>query len=162
MAVSASGSGPWAGRWTPMLGLWEGGGVKACACDPLRTGDLGTVDDDGWIRVVDRRKLLILRGGANVYPAEVERVLLGFPGVAGAAVFGIPDERLGERVAALVEVHQDEPHPTAPALESYCAEHLARYKIPQVWGFVDTLPRNSMGKVIRTGLPGLLAGTLSV
>ena len=67
------------------------------------TGDIGSVDAEGWLRVVGRKKLVIVRGGANVYPAEVERILTACPGVAAAAVFGVPDERLGERVAALVE-----------------------------------------------------------
>jgi long-chain acyl-CoA synthetase len=160
LCVSASASGPWADTWTPMRGLWEGQGVTPSGPGPLRTGDLGTVDDDGWLRVVDRRKLLIVRGGANVYPAEVERVLLGFPGVAAAAVFAIPDERLGERVAALVESKEGERHPAAPALQTYCAEHLARYKIPEVWGFVEALPRNAMGKVIRGELVGLLGASV--
>jgi long-chain acyl-CoA synthetase len=160
LCVSARGSGSWANQWTPMLGLWRGDAVEPSAPGPLRTGDLGTVDEDGWLRVVDRRRLLIVRGGANVYPAEVERVLVSFPGVAGAAVFGIPDERLGEKVAAVVEAQQGGRHPSAPALETYCAEHLARYKIPEVWGFVEALPRNAMGKVIRGELIGLLGASV--
>ena len=66
------------------------------------TGDVGWVDEDGWLTMVDRKKLMIVRGGANISPAEVESVLLGHPAVAAAVVFGLPDERLGERVAALV------------------------------------------------------------
>jgi long-chain acyl-CoA synthetase len=160
LCVSAADSGPWADMWTPMLGLWDGEGVTPGGPGPLRTGDLGTVDGNGWLRVIDRRKLLIVRGGANVYPAEVERVLLGYPGVAGAAVFGIPDERLGEKVAVLVESKEGEQHPSASALETHCAENLARYKIPEVWGFVEALPRNAMGKVIRGELVGLLGASV--
>jgi long-chain acyl-CoA synthetase len=155
LCISAQTSGPWAGQWTPMLGLWQGDGVAPPPAGPLRTGDLGTVDD-GWLRVVDRRKLLIVRGGANVYPTEVERVLQGVPGVTGAAVFGIPDDRLGERVAALIERRQPKERPSTVDLEAHCAKHLARYKIPEVWGFVDSLPRNAMGKVARAELVALL------
>jgi long-chain acyl-CoA synthetase len=155
LCISASTSGPWANQWTPMLGLWQGDHVAPAATGPLRTGDLGTVDG-GWVRVIDRRKLLIVRGGANVYPAEVERILLGVPGVAGAAVFGVPDDRLGEKVAALVEAAKDSPRPSTAQLAKHCGDNLARYKIPEVWGFVDALPRNAMGKIVRPQLPGLL------
>lgn len=157
LCVSATTSGPWAHLWTPMLGYWQGDDAAPSVPGPLRTGDLGTVDGAGWVRVVDRRKLLILRGGANVYPTEVERVLLDCPGVAGAAVFGIPDDRLGERVAALIEPDGSGPV-SAGRLAQHCATRLARYKTPEVWGFVDSLPRNAMGKIIRPALPGLLAG----
>lgn len=154
ICVSAAGSGDWAGLWTPMLGEWSAGSVVPVAPGPLRTGDLGALED-GWLRIRDRRKLVVVRGGANVYPAEVERVLLAIPGVAGAAVFGVPDERLGERVAAAVE-----PAPgaalTPEDLASACREQLSSYKVPERWAVVGTLPRNAMGKVVRPDLPGLL------
>jgi long-chain acyl-CoA synthetase len=158
LCVSATPSGPWARRWTPMLGYWQGSEVTPLPPGPLRTGDLGTVDEHGWVRVVDRRKLLIVRGGANVYPTEVERVLLEAPNVAGVAVFGVPDDRLGERVAALIETgsRDDDEGRWAGELAEHCAKSLARYKIPDVWGFVEELPRNAMGKVLRPQLPGLL------
>jgi long-chain acyl-CoA synthetase len=135
--------GPWAGAWTPALG----------ATAPVPTGDIGTVDAEGWLTVVDRRKLVIVRGGANVYPAEVERVIRLHPAVAEVAVFGIPDERLGEKVAALVQLSEET---DLGVLRAVCAGQLARYKVPEVWGVVDTFPLNAMGKIIRTGLPGLL------
>lgn len=159
LSVTAATTGPWAGQWTPMLGHWEDGEVLP-ASEPLVTGDLASLDDT-WVRVVDRRKLLIVRGGANVYPAEVERVLAGAPGVAAAAVFGLPDDRLGERVAALVEPRQNEagttPVISAEELSGHCETNLARYKIPEVWGVVDALPRNAMGKIVRQDLRELLA-----
>ena len=121
----------------------------------LRTGDVGLVDSDGYLHIRDRLSLLIIRGGANVYPAEVERVLAAFPGIAAGAVFGVPDERLGERVAALVE-----PRPGATVdldeLREFLGANLARYKVPDRLAVVDTLPRNAMGKVVRTGLVELL------
>jgi acyl-CoA synthetase (AMP-forming)/AMP-acid ligase II len=148
-------SGPWAGEWTPMLGHWEDGAVQP-ARDAKLTGDIGTVDANGWLTVVGRKKVVVVRGGANVYPAEVERVLTANPDVAAAAVFGVPDERLGERVAALVEPVTGDVD--LQQLQEECARQLARYKVPEVWATVPHLPVNAMGKVIRTGLADLLTG----
>ncbi len=96
-----------------------------------------------------------MRGGANVYPAEVERVLAAAPGVAGCAVAGVPDERLGERVVAVVELAPgtawDE-----PAVRAHCEAALARYKVPERFVVVPALPRNAMGKVVRADLPDLV------
>ena len=82
--------GPWAGAYTPMLGYWRDNEVESFDSDELLTGDLGFVDTAGNLIVRDRKKLLIIRGGANVYPAEVERVLDCAPGVCASAVLGIP------------------------------------------------------------------------
>ncbi|MGN6474938.1 MAG: class I adenylate-forming enzyme family protein [Mycobacteriales bacterium] len=153
LCLSARSDGEWAGRWTPYLGVWHQGKVTDPPAQPVATGDYGVVDSDGWLTVLDRIKLLIVRGGANIYPAEVERVLLAQEGVAGVAVFGIPDERLGERVGALVELQTDV---TVDALAAACRDQLADYKVPERWGIVDKLPRNAMGKVVRTGLVDLL------
>ncbi len=146
-------AGRWAGVWRPMLGVWENGRVRAVADEA--TGDIGSVDAAGWLRVVGRKKLVIVRGGGNVYPAEVERVITSCPGVGAVAVFGVSDERLGERVAALVEplaagVDLDQ-------LRQACGQELARFKVPELWATVSKLPTNAMGKVIRTDLPALLA-----
>jgi len=155
LTVRATASGPWAGAYTPMLGLWNGAGVVPPP-DPLYTGDLGSVDDDGWLRVVGRRKLVIVRGGANVYPAEVENIVKAFPGVRDAVVFGMPDDRLGERVCALIERVGDGEHTlNGPDLHRHCMAQLAKYKIPECWAVTAALPRNAMGKVVRTGLPAL-------
>jgi acyl-CoA synthetase (AMP-forming)/AMP-acid ligase II len=161
LCIAAADSGPWANQWKPMLGWWQDGDVQPAPPGPLRTGDLGTIDDAGWVRVVDRIKLLIVRGGANVYPSEVESVLLEHPSVAGAAVFGIEDDRFGERVAALVEIRAGTAEPTGEDLAELCAIALAHYKIPEVWGFVPTLPRNAMGKVVRRDLADMLSRTAS-
>jgi acyl-CoA synthetase (AMP-forming)/AMP-acid ligase II len=148
--------GPAAGddRYRLMLGYWERAEATSAALagGELHTGDIGFLDDHGFLHLRDRKSLVILRGGANVYPAEVERVLLDAPGVVASAVFGVPDERLGERVMAIVETEAlDE-----DAVRAHCEANLARYKVPERFVRVDQLPRNAMGKVARTELPGFL------
>ena len=144
-------------RYRPMLGYWDrpSATAEALVDGELRTGDVGFLDDGGFLHVRDRLSLLIIRGGANVYPAEVERVFAEFPGVAASAVLGVPDERLGERVMALVE-------PVAgadldlDALQRHLEANLARYKVPERIVVVEAFPRNAMGKIVRKDLPGLL------
>lgn len=147
--------GPADDRYQLMLGYWERPEATAAALagGELHTGDVGFVDDDGYLHVRDRKNLVIIRGGANVYPAEVERVLLEAPGVSAGAVLGLPDERLGERVVAVVEATADFDE---DAVSAHCLVHLAKYKVPERFVVVDALPRNAMGKIIRTDLPDLL------
>jgi long-chain acyl-CoA synthetase len=145
------------GRYRTMLGYWERPDATAETLrgGELHTGDIGFLDDDGVLHVRDRKSLVILRGGANVYPAEVERVLLEHPAVESGAVLGVPDERLGERVAAVVQP----PAGTAVDVDDVRAHllaNLARYKVPEQIAVVEALPRNAMGKIVRTGLPALL------
>jgi malonyl-CoA/methylmalonyl-CoA synthetase len=113
------------------------------------TGDLGAWDDDGYLRIVGRSKELIISGGYNVYPREVEDVLRSHPAVADVAVVGQPSDEWGETVVAVVV-------PNGPVdaddLKAYCAGRLARYKRPRVVRFVDDLPRNALGKVLRDQL----------
>lgn len=146
--------GPADHRYRCMLGYWERpeATAEALVNGELRTGDLGAMDADGFLHVLDRRSLLIIRGGANVYPAEVERVLLEAPGVAACAVLGIPDERLGERVVAVVEGEAID----GGALRTHCLAQLAAYKVPERFITVAALPRNAMGKIVRKDLPALL------
>jgi long-chain acyl-CoA synthetase len=158
LCLSPRSESEWAGRWKPYLGVWRNGEVVDPPSAPLQTGDYGVVDSEGWLTVLDRLKVLIVRGGANVYPAEVERVLLAEDGVAGVAVFGVPDERMGERVAALVETDGEV---DVDALAAACRRQLADYKVPERIEMIDALPRNAMGKVVRTGLADLLEGSSS-
>jgi acyl-CoA synthetase (AMP-forming)/AMP-acid ligase II len=150
ITVRANREGPWADLYQPMLGYLGhlDATIKSVRNGALHTGDIGQLDPDGRLFVRDRRNALILRGGANVYPAEVERVLLEAPGVKGASVIGIPDDRLGQRVAAAVEpeigINLD-----PQTLSGFCSTHLARYKVPEFWK-VASLPRNAMGKIVRT------------
>jgi long-chain acyl-CoA synthetase len=110
----------------------------------LHTGDMGRFDEDGYLYIVERKKDLIIRGGFNIYPRDVEEVLATHPAVIEAAVVGIPSDRLGEEVKAFVVVNGPV---DAEALMAFCRERLANYKTPSVIEFVDALPRNAIGKV---------------
>jgi long-chain acyl-CoA synthetase len=144
-------------RYRLMLGYWERPDATAAtlAGDELHTGDLGFLDEDGYLHVRDRKSLVVIRGGANVYPAEVERVLQEVPELAAAAVVGVPDERLGERVAAVVELAAGAAF-DEDAVRAHCLANLARYKVPERFVVVEALPRNAMGKVVRAALADLL------
>jgi malonyl-CoA/methylmalonyl-CoA synthetase len=112
----------------------------------FRTGDLGAFDDDGYLSIAGRSKELIITGGYNVHPREVEEVLLAIPGVREAAVVGRPSPEWGESVTAVLVV--DEPV-DADAVRAHAATQLAAYKVPKAVEFVDALPRNAMGKLVR-------------
>lgn len=144
-----------------MLGYWHNpeASARTVRGDLLHTGDVGFLDADGYLHVQDRHESLILRGGANVYPAEVERVINDFPGIAASCVVGVPDDRLGARVAAVIELEGTAPAGEAyegdapddhridiEALRAHCRANLARYKVPEAF-VVRSLPRNAMGKV---------------
>jgi long-chain acyl-CoA synthetase len=134
-----------------MHGYWGNpeASARALRGGVLHTGDVGFLNAEGYLHVQDRHQSLILRGGANVYPAEVERVMLDFSGIAASCVVGVPDDRLGSRVVAVVELDgpdQDERRLDTDALRAHCLANLARYKVPEVF-LVRTLPRNAMGKV---------------
>jgi O-succinylbenzoic acid--CoA ligase len=147
-------SGPLAGSYTPMLGYWKEGVIEPPAEADLATGDVGCFDAAGNLFLRGRKTLLIIRGGANIYPADVERILEGAPGVVASAVIGLPDARLGQRVVAVVEVATG--LAVAPEdLRRHCGEHLARDKVPEEIVIVDRLPRNAMGKVQRGQLADL-------
>jgi long-chain acyl-CoA synthetase len=114
-------------------------------------GDLGWLDEDGYLFLADRRTDLIISGGVNIYPAEVETALLEDPDVVDAAVFGLPDERMGQKVHAVVEVRAGAER-DAEALLGRLAERLADYKRPRAVEFVDVLPREANGKVVKARL----------
>jgi fatty-acyl-CoA synthase len=112
----------------------------------LLTGDVAERDEEGFYRIVGRIKDLVVSGGENVYPAEIEAVLMGHPAVLEAAVVGVPDDRWGEVCAAFV-VLRDGHAVREPELREHCHERLARFKVPKTFAFVGELPRSSMGKV---------------
>jgi long-chain acyl-CoA synthetase len=142
--------GPWAFVYTPMLGYWRQPDESARALKDglLHTNDIGLLDADGYLFLKDRKHDMILRGGANVYPAEVERVLAQHPAVVSSAVLGVADDRLGERVVAAVELVPGT-SVTAEDLRALCQGELARHKVPETILIVESLPRTSMGKVRR-------------
>lgn len=113
----------------------------------LSTGDIGFFDDEGDLILVDRRKEIIIRSGYNVYPAEVEGVLLEYPGISEIAVVGVPHEEFGEEVVALIV--PGDGHLDAEAIKSFAKERLAAYKYPRHIVFVDTLPKGPTGKVAK-------------
>jgi long-chain acyl-CoA synthetase len=117
----------------------------------LRTGDLGRFDADGWLWFMGRQKQIIIRAGSNVVPEEVEEVLYQHPAVALACVVGAPDERLGQRVEAYVEL---EPGAVATddELRTFAADRLAGYKVPERIIFVESMPRTGTGKLDRHGM----------
>jgi O-succinylbenzoic acid--CoA ligase len=126
------------------------------ADDWLRTGDLGTLDGDGLLRIADRREDLVISGGENVYPAEVEAVLREHPAIIDAAVVGQPDATWGSVPVAVVVVGPGVPVGDAE-LERHCRERLAAYKVPVRFHRLPRLPRNEAGKVLRRELRELLA-----
>jgi len=132
-------------------GYWPDGRDGPDAEGWLATGDLGFLDDDGDLHLVDRLKDLILVSGFNVYPQEVEAVLLAHPGISDVAVVGMPDELTGESVRAVVVPALDVA-PTEEELMRYCARSLARFKCPTAVAFVPDLPRSVTGKVSRARL----------
>jgi len=114
----------------------------------LHTGDLGYFDEDGFLFIVSRKKELIIRGGYNVYPSEIENVLHAHPAVAEAAVVGIPDERLGEEVMAVI-IRRPSMDLPEHELIAYCRERMAAYKCPRIFQFRSELPKNALGKVLK-------------
>ena len=117
----------------------------------FHTGDLGYRDEDGFLFVVDRKKDLVIRGGYNVYPREVEEVLFEHPAVAEAAVIGKPDDKLGEEVVAIVSLKPGA-SATPEEIKDFCKERLAAYKYPREMRVVDDLPKGPTGKILKKEL----------
>ncbi|MFK8049790.1 MAG: long-chain fatty acid--CoA ligase [Halioglobus sp.] len=136
-----------------MIGYWNKPEATAEALKDgwLHTGDLCTVDEDGFITICDRMKDMIISGGENIYPAELENVLAGCPEVSEAAVIGLESSKWGETPLAIV-VASPGATPTAESLKAYCKENLAGYKVPQLYELVDALPRNASGKLLKPTL----------
>src|SRR5262249_31310813 len=139
-----------------MAGYWRNAEATASSLHDgwLWTGDLGAFDDDGFLTLKDRSKDLIVTGGSNVYPREVEEVLLRHPDVAEAAVVGRPDPEWGESIVAFVVARGAAP--ATEALDRLCLENIARFKRPKEYRFVERLPKNNYGKVVKTELRAAL------
>jgi len=136
-----------------MAGYWKQPGATAETLRGgwLHSGDVGSFDDDGYLTLRDRSKDLIISGGMNIYPREVEEALLHHPGVRAVAVVGRPDPEWGETVVAFV-VAEDSAPPSVEDLDRTCRENIARYKRPKDYRFVDALPTNNYGKVLKREL----------
>jgi acyl-CoA synthetase (AMP-forming)/AMP-acid ligase II len=119
--------------------------------DWYRTGDLGRLDDDGFLSLIGRKKEMIISGGLNIYPAEIERVLYAHPAVAEAAIVGVPDAEWGESACAFVQLRPDHRATEADLIE-HCRARLASYKKPRRVVFLAELPRTSNGKIARAAL----------
>jgi len=142
-----------------MAGYWNN---PVASGDALRdgwlyTGDLGSRDARGYVTLRDRSKDVVISGGSNIYPREVEEVLLAHPGVAEACVIGQPDAEWGEVVVAFV-VPEAGIALAPAALDAHCLERIARFKRPKRYVFVDSLPKNSYGKVLKRGLRNQVSG----
>jgi long-chain acyl-CoA synthetase len=140
-----------------MQGYWRNPEASAATLRGgwLHTGDVGALDADGYLTLMDRSKDVIISGGSNIYPREIEEVLLRHPAVLEVAVVGAPDPEWGERVVAVV-VCRPEGAVTADELDRLCLDHVARFKRPKDYRFVDQLPKNNYGKVLKTELRALV------
>lgn len=139
---------------TIMLGYWKMPEETTKCIDTdgwFHTGDAGYLDADGYVYIQDRIKDMIVSGGVNIYPAEIENALFAHPDVSEAAVIGVPDSKWGESVLAFI-VPKPGKHPDPKAIEAFCRERIAGYKIPRKIEFVDALPKNGTGKVMKTEL----------
>ena len=118
----------------------------------FRSGDLAKRDEDGWYYIVDRSKDMIIRGGYNVYPREIEEVLMTHPAVSLAAVIGIPSEEHGEEIKAVIIKNKDHDDVTEDDIVAWAKEEMAGYKYPRVVEFVDELPMTATGKILKREL----------
>jgi fatty-acyl-CoA synthase len=148
-----------------MLGYWNQPEQTAEVIDAARwmhTGDLAVMDDAGYAGIVGRIKDMVIRGGENIYPREIEEFLYSHPDIVDAQVIGVPDERYGEELMAWVRMRPGAPDLTAAALRDFCAGKLAHYKIPRYVHVVDEFPMTVTGKVrkveMRERSASLLAG----
>ena len=141
-----------------MEGYWENPAANAETLRGgwLHTGDLGRIDEDGFLTLRDRSKDMIISGGSNIYPREIEEVLLRHPSVVEAAIVGRPHPEWGEEVVAFV-VAKSGAQVEKVTLDRLCLDHIARFKRPRDYRFVDSLPKNNYGKVLKTELRRLLA-----
>ncbi len=135
--------------YSVMLGYWNNPEATAGAIDQARwmhTGDLATMDAEGYINIVGRIKDMIIRGGENVYPREIEEFLYTHPKISDVQVIGLPDPKYGEEIMAWVKVKQDE-QVTAEELQAFCKGQIAHYKVPRYFKFVDAFPMTVTGKI---------------
>jgi fatty-acyl-CoA synthase len=131
-----------------MLGYWDD---EARTCEAIvdgwmRTGDLATIDGEGYCNIVGRQKDMLIRGGENVYPREIEELLFRNPKIQSAQVFGVPDAKYGEQICAWIVLRPGE-RTTEEEIREFCRERIAHYKVPRYIRFVDEMPMTVTGKV---------------
>jgi fatty-acyl-CoA synthase len=133
-----------------MLGYWGQPDKTAEAIDDARfmhTGDLAVMDDEGYVNITGRIKDMVIRGGENIYPREIEEFLYAHPDILDAQVIGVPDPKYGEELMVWIRLREGAPPMTADALRAFCAGKLAHYKIPRYVHLVDEFPMTVTGKV---------------
>lgn len=141
--------------YSVMLGYWDNPEMTAQAIDPdgwMHTGDIGVMDDDGYVAVTGRIKDMVIRGGENIYPREIEEFLYGHPDILDAQVVGIPDVKYGEELVACLRLRPGAADITAESLREFCRDRLARYKIPRYVQILDEFPMTVTGKVRKVEL----------
>lgn len=162
VCFGATSEGPWANIYTPPLGYWRDAKKTAALLrgGVVHSGDHGSLDKDGWLTIADRSSELILRGGSNVYPAEIERILHTHDDVADCAIIGKPDLRMGMLTVACIQPARADVDTDRliAELKAICIEKLVRYKVPDEWRFMESFPRNAMGKVIKPKLREIVVG----
>ena len=147
-----------------MQGYWDDPEKTAEAVDEdgwMHTGDLGTLDEEGWLRITGRVKDMIIRGGENVYPREIEELLYRHPKVLEAQVFGVPDPKMGEEVAAWIQLREGE-SATTEAFQDYCRGQIAHFKVPNHIRFVTAFPMTVTGKIQKFEMSKALAAELGL
>ena len=135
--------------YSVMLGYWNNEQATREAIDGARwmhTGDLATMDADGYLNIVGRIKDMVIRGGENIYPREIEEFLYSHPAVSDVQVIGVPDRKYGEEIMAWVKLRSTA-QVSGDELREYCRGKIASYKIPRYWKFVDAFPMTVTGKV---------------
>jgi fatty-acyl-CoA synthase len=145
-----------------MRGYYGDPEASAAAIDDsgwLASGDLGTMDADGYVQITGRLKEMIIRGGENIYPREIEDFLFTHPKVAAVAVFGVPDEFYGEEVMAWIQLHADSTA-TEAEIREFCQDRIAHFKIPKYIWFVDEFPTTVTGKLQKFRMREIAAARL--
>jgi fatty-acyl-CoA synthase len=150
--------------YSVMLGYWDNEEATRGAIDAARwmhTGDLATMDDQGYVNIVGRIKDMIIRGGENVYPREVEEFLYTHPAVSDVQVIGVPSEKYGEEIMAWVRVREGATV-SGDELQAFCRGRIATFKIPRYWKFVDSYPMTVTGKIQKFKMREVAVAELSL
>ena len=127
----------------------------------LRTGDIATMDDEGYVTIVGRLKEMVIRGGENLYPAEIEAYLIEHPDIAEAAVFGLPDAKYGEELCAVLRPARND-HANPDMVRDWCFSQVSRWKVPRYIAFVDTMPTTASGKIVKHELRPQMAARFGI